>query len=62
LTIGADVEQWQTRMVELGFSLVIDAKYGPNSKEACQQFQAQRGLQVDGIVGPITWAATFETT
>jgi hypothetical protein len=62
MTIGADVEQWQRRMVELGFPLDIDGKYGPKSKEACQRFQAQRGLQVDGIVGPITWAATFGTT
>lgn len=61
LTVGADVEQWQTRMVELGFPLVVDGKYGPKSKEACQQLQTQRGLQVDGIVGPITWAATFES-
>jgi subtilisin family serine protease len=61
LTVGADVEQWQTRMVQRGFPLVVDGKYGPKSKEACQQFQAQRGLQVDGIVGPITWAATFDS-
>ncbi len=34
-------------------------KYGPKSKEAYMAFQRQRGLDVDGIVGPITWDATF---
>jgi S1-C subfamily serine protease len=59
LTVGSDVAMWQQRMVERGFDLVVDGKYGPNSKAACMQFQGQQGLQVDGIVGPITWAATF---
>jgi subtilisin family serine protease len=61
MTKGPDVEQWQARMVERGFALVIDGKYGPKSKEACMTFQRQRGLDVDGIVGPLTWAATFST-
>jgi subtilisin family serine protease len=62
MTIGADVETWQRRMVEIGFPLAVDGKYGPKSKEACQQLQTQRGLQVDGIVGPITWGATFASS
>ena len=59
LTVGPDVSTWQQRMVERGFSLVVDGKYGPKSKAACMEFQGQEGLEVDGIVGPITWAATF---
>jgi hypothetical protein len=59
VTSGPDVATWQKRMVELGFSLVVDGKYGPKSKAACIQFQNSKGLQADGIVGPKTWEATF---
>lgn len=35
----------------------IDAIFGPVTKAAVEQFQGGRHLTVDGIVGPITWAA-----
>jgi len=59
LTIGDDVALWQGRMNERGFGLVVDGKYGPKSKAACIEFQQQQGLDADGIVGPLTWDATF---
>lgn len=59
MTLGADVEAWQARMVERGFSLDVDGKYGPKSKAACIEFQQQQGLDADGIVGPLTWDAIF---
>lgn len=59
LTVGEDVRTWQAKMVERGFTLDVDAKYGPKSSGVCKQFQQQKGLQVDGIVGPDTWEATF---
>ena len=34
-----------------------DGFYGPNTKNAVQVFQRKRGLAVDGVVGPETWAA-----
>ncbi len=61
LTGGSDVALWQGRMNERGFALVVDGKYGPKSQAACIEFQQQQGLQVDGIVGPLTWDATFAT-
>lgn len=33
----------------------IDASFGPNTKAAVQRFQRSRGLDDDGIVGPMTW-------
>lgn len=59
LTTHASVAPWQTRMVQRGFTLVIDGKYGKNSKSACVGFQKDAGLQADGIVGPKTWDAVF---
>ncbi|MBN1526470.1 MAG: peptidoglycan-binding protein [Candidatus Omnitrophica bacterium] len=34
----------------------IDGKIGPVTKAAIQAFQKAKGLKVDGVVGPRTWA------
>ena len=59
LTQGPDVLMWQGRMAERGFTIGVDGKYGPQSKAVCQQFQRQVNVQVDGIVGPVTWGASW---
>lgn len=58
---GSDVEAVQRRLSTLGFGTEqIDGLYGRNTEMAVREFQAQRGLKVDGIVGPRTWSALFE--
>jgi hypothetical protein len=56
---GEDVRTWQTRMGQRGWTLTADGIYGPISTKVCKLFQTEKGLQVDGIVGPITWNATW---
>lgn len=35
----------------------VDGEFGPNTEYATKLFQRMHGLEVDGIVGPISWAA-----
>jgi lysozyme len=56
---SATVRRWQRRMRRLGFQLEVDGVYGSESERACLEFQEKAGLDVDGIVGPKTWDATF---
>jgi peptidoglycan hydrolase-like protein with peptidoglycan-binding domain len=35
----------------------IDGIFGPGTKTAVEEFQKQASIAVDGVVGPITWAA-----
>lgn len=55
------VRTWQQRMLERGWRIVVDGDYGPASERACRAFQGEKGLGVDGLVGPATWAAAWTT-
>ena len=54
-----DVRTWQDKMRARGWSLSADGIFGPESEGVCRQFQAEKGLSVDGLVGPATWSATW---
>lgn len=55
----ADVRTWQQKMSSRGWTIGVDQIYGPQSEHVCRQFQAEKGLAVDGLVGPDTWAKTW---
>lgn len=58
---GPDVKAVQRRLDTQGFSPgPVDGLYGRATEAAVREFQSNRGLKVDGIVGPRTWSALFE--
>jgi hypothetical protein len=58
-TSGHGTRQWQQQMANRGWHIGVDDQYGGQSEGVCRQFQTEKGLGVDGIVGPQTWAATW---
>ncbi|MFI0421469.1 peptidoglycan-binding protein [Spongiactinospora sp. 9N601] len=55
-----NVRKWQQQLRNRGWHIVVDGDYGQESKRLCANFQMEHGLEIDGIVGPITWEATWE--
>ena len=56
------VAQWQTQMQQRGWRIEVDGRFGPQSDRIARQFQQEKGLTVDGIVGPETWRVTFDNS
>lgn len=58
---GDDVLQVQQRLIDLGYQPgEADGIYGPMTESAVRAFQERNDLEVDGVVGPLTWAALFD--
>jgi peptidoglycan hydrolase-like protein with peptidoglycan-binding domain len=58
---GEDVKTWQTQMAKRGWRIDTDGIFGPGAEAICRKFQAEKGIGADGIVGPDTWRATWES-
>jgi peptidoglycan hydrolase-like protein with peptidoglycan-binding domain len=55
----SNVRTWQTQMSARGWTIDADGKYGPQSSTVCRQFQQEKGLAADSLVGPQTWSASW---
>lgn len=55
---GEYVKLCQSYLNDYGFNCgAVDGIFGPKTLAAVKAFQKDRGLEVDGCVGPITWGA-----
>jgi serine/threonine protein kinase len=62
---GRRVVQVQCMLTKRGYSIGnagVDGNFGKATRAAVRQFQGDRGLDVDGIVGPRTWGALRNRT
>ncbi|GMR02835.1 MAG: N-acetylmuramoyl-L-alanine amidase [Acidimicrobiia bacterium] len=59
---GEPVRDVQDRLSTLGFDLSGDDSgvFGTSTRQAVADFQAERGIPVDGIVGPETWRSLVD--
>jgi N-acetylmuramoyl-L-alanine amidase len=58
---GEDIKILQSRLKQLGYAVGnIDGIFGKKTLNAVNNFQQDKKLLVDGIVGPITWKALFK--
>lgn len=58
---GSNVLKIQNELIRRGYTVSggADGQFGSGCKAAVQQFQSDRGLDVDGIVGKATWDELF---
>jgi lysozyme len=54
---GPTVVVLQLDLQKKGKAVVADGDFGPQTLAAVQAFQKSAGLTIDGVVGPLTWAA-----
>jgi peptidoglycan hydrolase-like protein with peptidoglycan-binding domain len=48
-------------MAQRGWVIPTSGTFDARGDEVCRKFQDEKGLVVDGKVGPITWKATWTT-
>lgn len=54
------IRTWQRRMKKRGWTITPDGRYGTRTASVAESFQREKGLAVDGLVGPVTWKAAWE--
>ena len=53
---GPEVEYLQRLLGRNGYDLELDGVFGVLTERAVKQYQSDRKLEADGVVGPLTWA------
>jgi hypothetical protein len=56
---GNDVHRWQAQMARRGWAIAVNSTYDAAAEHICRQFQEEKGLHVDGVVGANTWRAAW---
>lgn len=58
---GSAVTAVQARLRDRGWKIGVDGDFGSQTDSIVRQFQKEKGLQVDGIVGNRTWSALWQS-
>ncbi|WP_186525961.1 glycoside hydrolase family 3 N-terminal domain-containing protein [Leekyejoonella antrihumi] len=59
---GSCVAELQRRLVSHGQHITVDGSFGPGTLAAVKAYQRAHHLQVDGVVGPLTWKSLLGTS
>ena len=63
LMYGEDIKAVQNKLNSLGYNCgTADGYYGNATKSAVVSFQSAKGIDTDGVVGPTTWNALFNSS
>ena len=60
---GLFVKELQEKLISIGYSCGrygADGEFGNDTYNAVIKFQKDHALEVDGVVGPMTWKALME--
>lgn len=60
-TRGQHAKTIQYLLRQAGLTVTVDGSFGPATTTAVRSFQTQRGLTVNGVVGPPTWPVLIVT-
>lgn len=55
------LDKWQRQMRNRGWTIGVDGEYGPQTAGVAHDFQHEKGLKVDSLIGPSTWKAAWTT-
>lgn len=58
---GGDVAAAQDQLAHRGWTIGVDGDFGPQTDDVVRSFQSEKGLTVDGLIGPDTWNALWTT-
>lgn len=53
------IRRAQQRLADRGWRIGVDGYYGPRTEDVVTAFQREKGLTVDGLLGPVTWRALW---
>ncbi|WKA55518.1 peptidoglycan-binding domain-containing protein [Planococcus shixiaomingii] len=58
-SVRIEVELLQWTLNQYGLKTAVDGIFGPSTDKNVRQYQRDKGLKVDGIVGVNTWVAIY---
>ncbi len=56
---GKAVRASQQRLADRGWKIAVDGIFGRGTDRVVRAYQKEKGLEVDGVVGPITWQSMW---